>query len=235
MTAGEPAGLQVAGLRQRLGARVLLDGVDVRVGPGESVAVTGRGGSGPGGSATSALLHCILGLVTPDAGSVRAGGRELTGLTAQQRAEARRRHMGTVFAYDELLPDLTPVENVALPVLLDGGEHRDAYRRAAALLSELGVPQEETPAGLLSGADRRRTALARALITGPAVLLADEPTAGLDPPDSEAVAEALFAAPRERGCALLVVTHDPSVAARAGRTLWLEAGVLTDDVAGVGA
>ncbi|WP_329146531.1 ATP-binding cassette domain-containing protein [Streptomyces sp. NBC_01456] len=230
MTAGEPTGLRVEGLRHRRGARVLLDGVDLRIGPGDSVAVTG-----PDGAATSALLHCLLGLVTPDAGSVRAGGRELTGATAGQRARARRQHMGTVFPYDEPLPELTPVENVALPLLLDGGEHGDAYRRAAALLNELGVPQEETPAGLLTHGERRRTAVARALITGPDVLLADEPTAGLDPPDAHAVAELLFAAVRERGGALLVVTRDPSVAARAGRTLRLDAGMLTHDTAGVGA
>lgn len=150
MTAGEPTGLRVEGLRHRHGARVLLDGVDLRIGPGESVAVTG-----PDGAATSALLHCLLG--------------------------------------------------------------------------------EETPAGLLTHGERRRTAVARALITGPDVLLADEPTAGLDPPDANAVAELLFSAVRERGCALLVVTRDPSVAARAGRTLRLAAGMLTHDTAGAGA
>ncbi|MBQ0986054.1 ABC transporter ATP-binding protein [Streptomyces sp. F63] len=230
VTAGEPAGLRVEGIRHRLGERVLLDGVDLDIGPGESVAVTG-----PSGSGKSTLLMCVLGLIKPDRGAVWVGGRELTGLPARQLAQVRRQHMGVVFQFGELLPELTPVENVALPVLLGGGEHRDAYRRAAELLTELGVPQGGTPTGMLSGGERQRAAVARALITDPGVLLADEPTGALDPQAREAVADLLYTVSRERGCALLVVTHDPSVAARAGRTLRLEAGTLMDARNGVGA
>ncbi|MFJ9850476.1 ABC transporter ATP-binding protein [Streptomyces sp. NPDC101150] len=223
VTTGESTGLQVAGLRCRLGERLLLDGVDLDVAPGESVAVTG-----PSGSGKSALLRCILGLVEPDDGTIRVNGRELTGLRARQLAQARRQHVGLVDRSEALLPELTPLENVALPVLLDGGGHRDAHRRAAELLTELGVPDEGTPTGMLTGGERRRTALARALITDPHVLLADEPTGALDPPDGEAVAGLLFAVSRERGCALLVVTDDRSVAVRAMRTLRLRAGALIE-------
>ncbi|MEU8751254.1 ABC transporter ATP-binding protein [Streptomyces chartreusis] len=230
MAAGGSAGLRVEGLHYRLGERVLLDGVELDVGPGESVAVTG-----PSGSGKSTLLMCVLGLVEPDRGSVRIGGRELTGLAAGQLAQMRRELMGMVFQFGELLPELTPVENVALPMLLSGGDHRAAYRRATELLADLGVPHEGTATGMLSGGERQRAAVARALITEPAVLLADEPTGALDPEAREAVADLLFAVSRERGCALLLVTHDLSVAARAGRTLRLEAGTLTDVRDGVGA
>ncbi|MFE7445840.1 ABC transporter ATP-binding protein [Streptomyces chartreusis] len=230
MAAGGSAGLRVEGLHYRLGERVLLDGVELDVGPGESVAVTG-----PSGSGKSTLLMCVLGLVAPDRGSVRIGGRELTGLAAGQLAQVRRELMGMVFQFGELLPELTPVENVALPMLLSGGDHRAAYRRATELLADLGVPHEGTATGMLSGGERQRAAVARALITEPAVLLADEPTGALDPEAREAVADLLFAVSRERGCALLLVTHDLSVAARAGRTLRLEAGTLTDVRDGVGA
>ncbi|MFH8694652.1 MULTISPECIES: ABC transporter ATP-binding protein [Streptomyces] len=230
MAAGGSAGLRVEGLHYRLGERVLLDGVELDVGPGESVAVTG-----PSGSGKSTLLMCVLGLVAPDRGSVRIGERELTGLPAGQLAQVRRELMGMVFQFGELLPELTPVENVALPMLLSGGDHRAAYRRATELLADLGVPHEGTATGMLSGGERQRAAVARALITEPAVLLADEPTGALDPEAREAVADLLFAVSRERGCALLLVTHDLSVAARAGRMLRLEAGTLTDVRDGVGA
>ncbi|MFL0025967.1 ABC transporter ATP-binding protein [Streptomyces sp. NBUL23] len=229
VTGGISTGLQVDGLRHRLGERILLDGVDLDVQPGESMAITG-----PSGSGKSTLLMCILGLIKPDRGSVRIDGRELTGLPARQLAQVRREHIGMVFQFGELLPELTPVENVALPVLLGGGEHNDAYKRAAGLLMELGVPDAGTPTGLLSGGERQRAAVARALITEPRVLLADEPTGALDPEAREAVADLLFAVSQKRGCALLVVTHDPVVAARAGCTRQLEAGVLAGALDEVG-
>ncbi|WP_345747059.1 ABC transporter ATP-binding protein [Streptomyces sp. ODS28] len=219
-------GLRVEGLRCRVGERLLLDGVDLAVGPGESAAVTG-----PSGSGKSTLLLCILGLTSPESGTVTAGGHELTGLSARRLARVRRESIGTVFQFGELLPELTPLENVALPALLSGGPHEDAYRRAAELLDELEVPREGTPTGLLSGGERQRAAVARALITGPRVLLADEPTGALDARTREAVADLLFTVSERRGCALLVVTHDPSVAARAGRVLRLEGGRLTPDPA----
>ncbi|MEW1613966.1 MULTISPECIES: ABC transporter ATP-binding protein [unclassified Streptomyces] len=229
MTAGKSTGLQVDGLCHRLGERVLLDGVDLDVGPGESMAITG-----PSGSGKSTLLMCILGLIRPDRGSIRVGGRELTGLPDRKLAQTRREHIGVVFQFGELLPELTPVENVALPVLLGGGKHHNAYKRATELLAELGVPDGGTPTGMLSGGERQRAAVARALITEPRVLLADEPTGALDPTAREAVADILFTVSQQRGCALLVVTHDLAVAARAGSTRQLEAGALTRSLDGVG-
>lgn len=219
----DSSGLRVSGLCYRVEGRTLLDGVALSVSPGESVAVTG-----PSGSGKSTLLMCILGLIKPQAGTITAGGREITGLGSAQLARARRDTLGMVFQFGELLPELSPVENVALPVLLDGGRPQDAYRRAEELLGELGVPVGTTPTGMLSGGERQRTAVARALITEPAVLLADEPTGALDPEAKEGVARLLFSAARDRGCALLLVTHDPSVAGRADRRHELHGGILAE-------
>ncbi|MFF6998456.1 ABC transporter ATP-binding protein [Streptomyces sp. NPDC008313] len=223
MKQSDVSGLQVSGLCYQVGGRTLLDGVDLSVASGESVAVTG-----PSGSGKSTLLMCVLGLIKPQAGTITAGGREITGLGSAQLAQARRESLGMVFQFGELLPELSPVENVALPVLLDGGRHQDAYRHAEELLGELGVPVGSTPTGMLSGGERQRTAVARALITRPAVLLADEPTGALDPDAKEGVARLLFTAARDRGCALLLVTHDRSVAARADRRHELRGGILAE-------
>ncbi|MFD7549558.1 ABC transporter ATP-binding protein [Streptomyces sp. NPDC059578] len=226
MTQADASGLRISGLRYEVAGRVLLDGLELTVRPGESTAITG-----PSGSGKSTLLMCILGLITPDAGRVTVAGREITGQRSARLARIRRDTLGMVFQFGELLPELTPVENVALPVLLDGGDHRTAYRQAARLLDDLGVPHGTTPTGALSGGERQRTAVARALITDPAVLLADEPTGALDPDTKDGVADLLFTAARRRDCALLVVTHDPAVAARADHRRRLDHGTL----AGTGA
>ncbi|WP_328559277.1 ABC transporter ATP-binding protein [Streptomyces coelicoflavus] len=223
MKQSDVSGLQVSGLCYQVEGRTLLDSVNLSVSPGESVAVTG-----PSGSGKSTLLMCILGLIKPQAGSIVAGGQEITGLGGRQLAQVRRETLGMVFQFGELLPELSPVENVALPVLLDGGGHQDAYQRAENLLGELGVPTGSTPTGMLSGGERQRTAVARALITEPAVLLADEPTGALDPDAKEGVARLLFTSARDRGCALLLVTHDPSVAGRADHRHELRGGVLAE-------
>jgi len=219
----DASGLRVSGLCYQVDGRTLLDNVELSVSPGESVAVTG-----PSGSGKSTLLMCVLGLIKPQAGTVTAGGREITGLGSGQLAQVRRETMSMVFQFGELLPELSPVENVALPVLLDGGRHQDAYRDAKDLLDELGVPADSTPTGMLSGGERQRTAVARALITEPDVLLADEPTGALDPDAKEGVADLLFAAARDRGCALLLVTHDLAVAGRADRRHELRGGILAE-------
>ncbi|MBK0376390.1 ABC transporter ATP-binding protein [Streptomyces sp. RB110-1] len=210
-------GLRVENLSYRVDDRILLANVDLTVEPGESVAITG-----PSGSGKSTLLMCVLGLVKPDSGTITAGGHRITGLSSGALAKARRQYLGMVFQFGELLPELTPVENVALPMLLDGSDHRRAYESAAQLLDELEVPHGSTPTGLLSGGERQRTAVARALIAQPSVLLADEPTGALDPRAREKVADQLFRICRERHCALLVVTHDPAIAARASRAFELQ-------------
>nr|WP_246497084.1 ABC transporter ATP-binding protein [Sphaerisporangium rubeum] len=200
-----------------------MDGIDLTVEPGNSVAVTG-----PSGSGKTTLLMSVLGLVKPDEGAIRVAGQDITRMRGRALAAHRRTHLGVVFQFGELLPELSPVENVALAAMLAGRDHRRAFAAAEDLLGELGVPLEGTSTGLLSGGERQRTAVARALITEPAVLLADEPTGSLDRTSRESVADLLFSLPARRGCALVVVTHDPAVADRADRLMRLDMGQLAE-------
>ncbi|GAA3751543.1 ABC transporter ATP-binding protein [Salinactinospora qingdaonensis] len=223
MTGHAPSALDVAGLGYRLGGRTLFQDVNMRVAPGRSIVVTG-----PSGSGKSTLLMCLLGLCKPSAGRITVDGQEITRMWPRARARLRRTTMGMVFQDGELLPELSPVENVALAALLAGRGRRDAYPNAQRLLDDLGVPYAHTRTDDLSGGERQRTAVARALITEPTVLLADEPTGALDPESRDNVAETLFSLPRERGCALLVVTHDRHVAGYGDQRVRLDAGHLAE-------
>ncbi|RFS86351.1 ABC transporter ATP-binding protein [Actinomadura spongiicola] len=215
--------LRIAGLTHAVSDRPIFTDLEFTMRSGESVAVVG-----PSGSGKTTLLMCLLGLIKPSAGRVEVAGADITRLSTRALAAHRRRHLGVVFQFGELLPELTPLENVALPALLAGMNHQKAYASAERLLGDLGVPKDNTTTGLLSGGERQRTAVARALISEPAVLLADEPTGALDWTTRDAVASTLYSLARDRDCALLVVTHDPAVAGRADRRLRLDAGKLTE-------
>ncbi|MDK1472160.1 ATP-binding cassette domain-containing protein [Streptomyces sp. 549] len=194
--------------------------MDLDVQAGQSVAITG-----PSGSGKSTLLSCVLGLVRPEAGSVKVAGAEIAELSGHQLAEHRSANIGMVFQFGELLPELSPVDNVALAALLAGVDKEQAYEQASGLLQQLGVPGAES-CQHLSGGERQRTAVARALINEPALLLADEPTGALDAGTRTKVADVLFSTPLRYGCGLLLVTHDAAVAARADHVLALRDGVL---------
>ncbi|WP_411126938.1 ABC transporter ATP-binding protein [Streptomyces sp. x-19] len=204
--------LSISGLHYAIADRVLLAGLNLQVAAGESAAIVG-----PSGSGKSTLLGCILGLIRPSQGRVEVVGQDVVRMRQRSLERHRSRHMGVVFQFGELLPELTPVENVALAALLGGVPTGEAYERAESLLRDLGVPRNGVPTGQLSGGERQRAAVARALINKPAVLLADEPTGALDRATRDAVAELLFDVPRRWGCALVVVTHDVEVAERADR------------------
>jgi lipoprotein-releasing system ATP-binding protein len=216
-----PTALEMTALNYSIGGRSLMSGLELRLSAGESVSVMG-----PSGSGKSTLISCALGLLKPDDGSVKVAGAELSALSRRQPAEHRRSHIGVVFQFGELLPELTPVENVALAALLSGASRSAAYEEAAGLLRELGVPESNAATATLSGGERQRTAVARALVNKPKLLLADEPTGALDAANRDSVADLLFSVPSRWDCALLVVTHDSEVAGRADRTLALSDGNL---------
>ena len=215
--------LFVSGLDYEIGGRKLLSALELTVRSGESVAVMG-----PSGSGKSTLLSLVLGLVRAPAGRILVAGRDVSALRGRKLAQWRQQHLGMVFQFGELLPELTPVENVALPALLAGQDRGEAFDRGRELLTGLGVPADGTATADLSGGERQRAAVARALISQPSLLLADEPTGALDEQARDQVADVLFDAPRQGGCGLLVVTHDASVAERADRVLRLSHGRLVD-------
>lgn len=217
--AADPA-LDIRSLNHQVRHRPLFSDLALTVPRGSSVAVLG-----PSGSGKSTLLSCVLGLVKPQAGLVRVSGTDVTKLKHSRLAAFRSRAIGMVFQFGELLPELSPVENVALAALLSRTDRSDVYERSRQLLRELGVPLADTTEEL-SGGERQRTAVARALINTPTLLLADEPTGALDAATRDRVADLLFSLPERRGCGLLVVTHDMDVAVRADRVLALEGGAL---------
>ncbi|WP_129309298.1 ABC transporter ATP-binding protein [Streptomyces sp. L2] len=224
--------LEVAGLRYRIKERMILDSVDLKVRSGESVAI-----SGPSGCGKSTLLMCVLGLLKPEAGAVVVDGERMGSLSGRELLRHRRESIGMVFQSGELLPELTPVENVAMAGLFAGKSRAEAFDRARELLSELSVPVKAADTGSLSGGERQRVAVARAVMNRPTLLLADEPTGALDSTTRERVADLLFSLPSRWNCGLVVVTHDRTVASCAQRRLFLHDGrlVQTEEPASAGA
>jgi putative ABC transport system ATP-binding protein len=191
------------------GATPALNGVSLVVPDGSSVALMGASGSGK-----STLLHCLAGVLVPDSGSVSVDGVDLGGLGDKQRSRLRLEHMGVVFQFGDLVPELTLLENVMLPLQLLGARQGTARERAMDLLATLGVADlAGSRTGAVSGGQAQRAAVARALVHGPRVVLADEPTGALDSVNAEAVLDALVDLTRRAGTTLVVVTHDNLVAA----------------------
>ena len=216
---------QLAKTYETGGAKVLgLRGVDISIERGEFVAIMG-----PSGCGKSTLLNLLAGLDRPTAGEVWLDGQRIDGLNETDLARLRRRKVGFVFQFFNLVPTLSVVENVELPLLLVGRRRREARRSANDLLSDLGIPETHGAApGRLSGGQQQRVALARALANRPDVILADEPTGNLDSAATRDVL-GLFRDARDRGQTLLLVTHDPSVASAADRVITLRDGLVADE------
>jgi putative ABC transport system ATP-binding protein len=200
-----------------------LHGVDLRVPVGQFLCVMG-----PSGSGKSTLLHVVAGLIRPDAGQVTIGDTDIHALGDAEATRFRRRNLGLVFQFFNLIPTLRVEENIALPMLLDGKRLEDARERIVALTSllRLGDRLKHFPADL-SGGEMQRVAIARALANRPPLLLADEPTGELDETTGEQIAD-LFDRVHADGTAIVVVTHNPIVAARAGRRLAMKGGRVVD-------
>jgi putative ABC transport system ATP-binding protein len=216
--------LEADGLAKAFGPTPALAGASIEVQAGEVVAIVGASGSGK-----STLLHCLAGIVRPDAGRVLYRGADLTRMSDVERSRLRRSEFGFVFQFGHLVPELTCLENVALPLRLAGVRRRDADDRAREWLERVQVEQVAgSLPGEVSGGQAQRVAVARALIGGPSVVFADEPTGALDSLNGERVMQLLTAAARESGAAVLLVTHEARVAAYSDREVTVRDGVTRD-------
>lgn len=206
-------------------------GIDLAIDAGEFVAITGASGSGK-----STLLHMLGGITRPTAGRVLLEGVDLAALDDDALAVVRRRRIGFVFQRYNLLPELSLVENVALPLVLDGVAQRRCDDAALEALVAVGMDHRATHRpDALSGGEQQRGAIARALVTSPAIVLADEPTGALDSANSARVVDLLGRLVSERRQTVILVTHDPAIAARAARTVRIHDGLVASDTAGAGA
>jgi putative ABC transport system ATP-binding protein len=213
-------------LHLSFGTTAALAGASVEVRPGEVVALLGASGSGK-----STLLHCLAGILRPDRGEVRYRGQRIDDQPDAVRSSLRRSDFGFVFQFGSLVPELTALENVALPLQLAGRKRRDAEAVALQWLEqhEVGDVADKLP-GEVSGGQGQRVAVARALVAGPRVVFADEPTGALDSLNGELVMDMLIGAAREQGASVVLVTHEPRVAAYADREVVLRDGALAAEV-----
>jgi putative ABC transport system ATP-binding protein len=222
-----PGVLTLAGVQHAYHRTVALRGVSLQVAGGETVAVTG-----PSGCGKSTLLYVAAGLIRPSAGSVTLLGADLSGLDDDARATLRRSRLSLVLQFGQLVAELSGADNVALPLLLDGHERAGARQLARDWLERCGTGDlADVQPAEMSGGQMQRVAVARALITGPQLVMADEPTGSLDQLGGRQLLDLLLEQCAQLGAALVVVTHDNQVAARADREIRMLDGLVVSDAA----
>jgi putative ABC transport system ATP-binding protein len=220
--------LEGRAIHKQFGQTAALRGIDFRLAAGEIVAVMG-----PSGSGKSTLLHCLAGITLPDEGEVTFDGRPMAALGDAERSRLRRTEFGFVFQFGQLIPELSAIENIALPLLLNGIRRGDAEQLAAEWFERLDLRGlERRRAGEMSGGQAQRVAIARALVIEPAIVFADEPTGSLDSLAGEHVMELLTGAATEHGAAIVLVTHEARVAAYAHREVIVRDGRISGPDAG---
>ncbi len=224
----ESPALECRGLSKEFaeGANVLkvLRSVDLSIGAGERIAIVG-----PSGAGKTTLLQLLGGLDTATAGTVRIRGQDIANVDNAERGRIRNRYLGFVYQFHHLLPEFTALENVAMPLLVRREPFESVRARARGILERVGLGERlEHKPGELSGGERQRVAVARALVTDPAVVLADEPTGNLDRKTGDTVLDLMLSLNREVGASLVIVTHDPHIARRMNRVLRMSDGALED-------
>ena len=214
--------LRAVGLRKHFGESAALNGLSLEVSAGEIVAILG-----PSGSGKSTLLLCLAGILLPDEGAVFYLGEALRNLSDARLTKLRRSEFGFLFQHGQLVPELTAIDNVSLPLRLGKVPRSEASRRARELLAHLGVGDmgDKRP-GEMSGGQAQRVAVARAMIGHPRIVFADEPTGSLDSANAEQVIRLLVSAGREHEASIVIVTHEAAVAAKADRSLVVRDGVI---------
>lgn len=218
--------IEAKNIKKAFGKKTLaLRGANLEVEPGEIVAVMG-----PSGSGKSTLLHCLAGILKIDSGEVRFEGENIGKMSDKKRNQLRREKFGFVFQFSQLVPELTALDNVALPLLINGVNKTEAYTKAKAWLKKVGVEAvaNQIP-GELSGGQAQRVAVARAMVIEPKILFADEPTGSLDSLNSEKVMDLFIKTAKEVGTTVIMVTHEPTIAAYADRSVIVRDGVVTGD------
>jgi putative ABC transport system ATP-binding protein len=219
-SAGDGSIIEARDVVRSFGRTPALQGANLSVAAGEILAIMG-----PSGSGKTTLLHCLAGILVPDEGEIHFEGRRVDTLGETERSTLRRDRFGFVFQFGQLVPELTAEENIALPLLLGGARRAAALKEAGTWFERLGLEGlEKRRSGELSGGQAQRVALARGLIARPEILFADEPTGSLDSLTGEHVMDLLVTAAREQGSTVILVTHEPRVAAYADREVIVRDG-----------